>query len=86
MRNVIRSIVLVVLSFLTLNAYAVNEEVRKLYYETGTLKYETPFINGKINGIEKRYYESGKLKSRIKLPRVWYERKEVGRKVRFSIP
>ena len=36
-------------------------EVRKEYYESGDLWYETPYVNGDIHGIVKVYYESGAL-------------------------
>jgi antitoxin component YwqK of YwqJK toxin-antitoxin module len=36
-------------------------DVRNEYYESGELKSETPYIDGKIHGIEKWYYESGEL-------------------------
>jgi len=31
-------------------------------YDTGELRYEAPYENGKINGIVKEYFKSGKLK------------------------
>jgi antitoxin component YwqK of YwqJK toxin-antitoxin module len=34
----------------------------KEYYESGTLKTETPYKNGKKDGGQQSYYESGSLK------------------------
>jgi len=36
-------------------------EFVKEYYLTGTLKQETPYLHGQINGIEKYFYEDGIL-------------------------
>jgi antitoxin component YwqK of YwqJK toxin-antitoxin module len=36
-------------------------EVKKYYYKSGSLKCETPYSNGKENGIEKGYYKSGAI-------------------------
>jgi len=41
-----------------------NVEVRKVYYKSGALWWETPYVNGKRHGVTKDYYESGVL---------WYE-------------
>ena len=38
-------------------------EVRKTYYESGELKSEITFKNGKQEGPFKRYYRNGKLAS-----------------------
>jgi len=38
-----------------------NVEVRKYYYKSGALRWETPYVNGKKQGIERCYYESGAL-------------------------
>lgn len=38
-----------------------DTEVRKEYYESGQLKLEANFKDGKQNGISKAYYESGQL-------------------------
>ena len=38
-----------------------NVEVKKSYYESGALWYETPYVNVKIHGIAKQYDESGAL-------------------------
>jgi len=38
-----------------------NVEVRKYYYKSGALRWETPYVNGKEHGIVKFYYESGAL-------------------------
>jgi len=38
-----------------------NVEVIKIYYKSGALWWETPYVNGKRHGIEKGYYESGAL-------------------------
>ena len=35
--------------------------IEKDYYRNGNLKIETPFKNGKLEGIAKSYYESGNL-------------------------
>ena len=35
--------------------------VKKHYYKSGTLWWETPYVNGEMHGIEKGYYESGAL-------------------------
>jgi antitoxin component YwqK of YwqJK toxin-antitoxin module len=45
--------------------------VEKIYYESGILKGEAPFNDGRENGVEKQYYESGKI---------WYETTYVGDK------
>lgn len=36
--------------------------VEKVYDDSGNLKIETPFKNGKEEGVEKAYYENGNLK------------------------
>lgn len=36
-------------------------DIRNEYYESGELKSETPYIDGKIHGILKLYYKSGQL-------------------------
>ena len=36
-------------------------EVRKEYYESGDLWYETPYVNGKEHGISRGYYETGAI-------------------------
>ena len=36
-------------------------EIRKSYYESGALQYETPYVNGEKHGIAKWYYRSGAL-------------------------
>ena len=36
-------------------------EVRKIYYESGALCWETPYVNGKKHGIVRSYYASGAL-------------------------
>ena len=33
-----------------------NVEVKKHYYKSGALYWETPYVNGKMHGIEKWYY------------------------------
>jgi antitoxin component YwqK of YwqJK toxin-antitoxin module len=40
-------------------------EVRKEYYESGALKKEVTFKNGKKEGLAKKYYESGVLRLSI---------------------
>jgi len=35
--------------------------IRKIYYKSGALGTETPFMKGTANGLAKSYYESGKL-------------------------
>ena len=42
-----------------------NVEVKKSYYESGALWYETSYVDGDIHGIEKLYYESGALEWEI---------------------
>jgi antitoxin component YwqK of YwqJK toxin-antitoxin module len=37
----------------------------KCYYESGILQWEIPIKNNKENGIEKQYYENGKIKREI---------------------
>jgi len=37
-------------------------EIRKGYYKSGALNWETPYVNGEIHGIAKDYYESGALR------------------------
>jgi antitoxin component YwqK of YwqJK toxin-antitoxin module len=39
----------------------VEVDVRRGYYESGDLSGETPYVNGKKNGIAKYYFESGAL-------------------------
>ncbi len=40
--------------------------IRKEYYENGALKSETPYVNGKENGVAKLYYkENGALKFEV---------------------
>jgi antitoxin component YwqK of YwqJK toxin-antitoxin module len=36
-------------------------EIRKAYYSSGAILWETPYVNGKTHGIEKVYYSSGAL-------------------------
>jgi antitoxin component YwqK of YwqJK toxin-antitoxin module len=36
-------------------------EIVKFYHESGALLAETPYKNGKRNGIDKNFYESGSL-------------------------
>jgi antitoxin component YwqK of YwqJK toxin-antitoxin module len=36
-------------------------EIRKRYYKSGALWWETPYVDGRMHGIEKEYYESGDL-------------------------
>ena len=36
-------------------------EIVKLYHRSGALLAETPYKNGKRNGIDKNFYESGSL-------------------------
>jgi len=36
-------------------------KVKKNYYKSGALYWETPYVNGKMHGIEKWYHESGAL-------------------------
>ena len=36
-------------------------EVKREYYESGILWFETPYVNGKEHGTEKIYYKSGAL-------------------------
>jgi antitoxin component YwqK of YwqJK toxin-antitoxin module len=38
-----------------------NVEVRKVYYKSGALWWETPYKNGQRHGILKGYHESGAL-------------------------
>ena len=38
-----------------------NVEIRKRYYKSGALWWETPYVNGKKHGIEKFFYRSGTL-------------------------
>ena len=38
---------------------------KEYYYNNGQLAGETPFKNGKENGVEKSYYESGQLEFEI---------------------
>jgi antitoxin component YwqK of YwqJK toxin-antitoxin module len=42
-----------------------NVEVKKHYYKSGALYWETPYVDGKMHGIEKWYYESGALSAEI---------------------
>ena len=50
---------------MTQNNTSDKVEVTKLYYESGALMVETPYVNGKMHGIEKWYYESGALMAEI---------------------
>ena len=34
-------------------------EIRRDYYEPGVLYSETPYVNGKMHGVERGYYKSG---------------------------
>ena len=43
----------------------VCDYIKKVYYESGQLKYEVPYVHGKRDGISKGYYESGKLMAEI---------------------
>ncbi|MFA5706724.1 MAG: hypothetical protein WDA41_10255 [Candidatus Neomarinimicrobiota bacterium] len=40
-------------------------EVKKVYYKSGALWWETPYVNGKIHGIAKEYYSTGVLRREI---------------------
>jgi antitoxin component YwqK of YwqJK toxin-antitoxin module len=35
--------------------------VERIYYESGALWSEAPFVKGKMHGVDKEYYESGAL-------------------------
>jgi antitoxin component YwqK of YwqJK toxin-antitoxin module len=50
---------------LTQNNTIDNVVVKKNYYRSGALWDETPYVNGKMHGIEKWYYESGALRGEI---------------------
>jgi antitoxin component YwqK of YwqJK toxin-antitoxin module len=39
-----------------------ENDIEKWYYPDGKVKWEAPYINGKIHGIEKSYYSDGTLK------------------------
>ena len=56
-------------------------EVRKGYYESGALWYETPYVNGKIHGVEK-HYDSDKLNIDCL---ALYEKGHKAASVKFSI-
>ncbi|MDR2904931.1 MAG: hypothetical protein LBU73_03150 [Helicobacteraceae bacterium] len=36
-------------------------EIRKSFYDSGKVSYETPYKNGKQEGVAKAFYENGKL-------------------------
>jgi hypothetical protein len=38
-------------------------EIKKQYYKSGKIKSETPYVDGKINGVKKAYFENGVLES-----------------------
>ena len=38
-------------------------EVVRTYYDTGELESEVYMVNGKMNGIYKRYYMNGQLET-----------------------
>lgn len=40
-------------------------DVKKVYYKSGALLSETPYINGEIHGVVKGYHESGVLEMDI---------------------
>jgi len=40
--------------------------IRKIYFETGELKHEEFYLNGKPEGIWKTYYKNGKIKTKGK--------------------
>lgn len=52
----------VTVMILSSTAYA---EVEREYYESGQLKDETHYKDGKLDGIAKGYYESGQLKTEV---------------------
>lgn len=51
-------IVLITLSF-AVNVIAAS----KGYYENGELKFESNYVDGKLEGLCKEYYQNGKLKA-----------------------
>ncbi|MBP6023180.1 hypothetical protein [Ferruginibacter sp.] len=56
MKNLVFLLFAVTVAF---SSYA-QTEIKKEYYPDGKIKSETPYVDGKKNGIEKSYYESGK--------------------------
>ena len=57
--------VLTVLCLILLSPVIGFSEVVKEYYDSGKLKREENYKNGKLEGITKSYYESGALKTEI---------------------
>jgi antitoxin component YwqK of YwqJK toxin-antitoxin module len=51
------SIVSIVLSI----TYKLWNRVKRTYYESGELDAVTPYVRGKLHGIDKCYYKSGEL-------------------------
>ena len=41
------------------------DEMKRFYYESGILEWETPYVNGKVHGTERVYNGSGTLQSMI---------------------
>ena len=37
-------------------------EYKRMYWNNGQLECEIPFINGKMHGVAKWYYENGQMK------------------------
>jgi antitoxin component YwqK of YwqJK toxin-antitoxin module len=58
MNRLIQIVITAIIISLSFNSFA---EVRKSYYESGALKYESNFKNGGLDGLVKIYSESGLL-------------------------
>jgi len=57
-------LVLLMLLFTIVHADAqIKDGIEKTYYESGALKDEIPFVNGRVHGVMRRYYESGSLQN-----------------------
>lgn len=45
--------------------YENGKRVERIFYRSGELMYEIPFVNDKKHGIEKEYYENGQVRCEI---------------------
>lgn len=62
-KQYIISVFVPILFLISLTAIAkADDEIKRSYYDDGTLKEETSYRDGKLHGVSKAYYEDGVLK------------------------
>ena len=52
-----------ILILLIVTALSLNAEVKNTMYPNGTMKYKRTYQDGKLHGVSRAYYPSGKLKT-----------------------